>query len=137
MNIKVRNEIIHQASGGLILEQAWLQYADGPLIRSGNLINLGEKIQLHLIIHGWEGEQGQIRIGAAEKLTTDEGMCFLDEQDLFAGYECLPLKAVEKITLPAVVDNTCRLSDYFKIEFKVYSKINVKQFIQGYYLLHI
>jgi hypothetical protein len=137
MNIKVRNEIIRQASGGLILEQAWLQYADGPLIRSGNLINLGEKIQLHLVIHGWEGEQGQIRIGAAEKLTTDEGMCFLDEQDLFAGYESLPLKAVEKITLPAVVDNTCRLSDYFKIEFKVYSKINVTQFIQGYYLLHI
>ena len=137
MNIKIRNEIIHQASGGLILEQAWLQYADGPRIRTGNLINLGEKIQLHLVIQGWEGEQGQIRIGASEKLTTDEGVCFLNEQDLFAAYDLLPLKAVEKITLSAVVEKIDRLSDYFKIEFKVYSKLNESQFIEGYYLLHI
>lgn len=137
MNIKIRNGITVQAYGGLIVEQAWLQYAEGPLIREGNLINLGEKIQLHLIIHGWRGQGDRISIGASEKLTTDEGLCFLDEEDLFARYDSLPLEAVSKITLSAIVENIDRLADFFKLDFKVYSKIYPEQYVAGYYIFHI
>lgn len=137
MNIKIRNGIIVKGNGGLIVEQAWLQYAAGPLIRDGNIINLGEKINLHLVIQGWQGEGEVISIGASEMITTDEGKCFLNEGDLFARYETLPLKAVEKISLSAVVDNIDRLVDLFRVDFKVYSKMHPEQFVEGYYVFHI
>lgn len=137
MNIKIRNGIELKANGGLIVEQAWLQYAEGPLIREGNIVNLGEKIQLHLVIHGWQGQGDVISIGASEMITTDEGQCFLKEGDLFARYETLPLKAVEKISLSAVVDNIDRLVDFFRVDFRIYSKMHQEQFIEGFYLFHI
>lgn len=43
MNIKIRNGIQVKAEGGLIVEQAWLQYASGPLIREGNIVNTRRK----------------------------------------------------------------------------------------------
>ena len=137
MNIKIRNGIVVNANGGLIVEQAWLQYDKGPMVREGNVINLGEKIQLYLVIHGWQGQGDIISIGASERLTTDEGQCFLDEADLFARYETLPLKAVEKISLSAIVDNIDRLVDFFKVDFKIYSKMFPEQYLEGYYLFHI
>ena len=137
MNIKIRNGIELKASGGLVVEQAWLQSSNGPLIREGNLINLGEKIQVHLIIHGWQGAGDRIAIGAAESITTDEGEEFLNEADLFARYESLPLEAVKKISLSAVIENIDRLVDYFRVDFRIYSKLHREQVIEGYYLLYI
>ena len=137
MNIKIRNGIEVKASGGLIVEQAWLQSANGPLIRDGNLVNLGEKIQLHLIIHGWQGQGDRIAIGASEMITTDEGQRFLNEEDLFSRYESLPLEAVKKISLSAVIDDIDRLVDYFRVDFKIYSKLYKEQIIEGYYMFYI
>ncbi len=137
MNIKIRNGIEVKAEGGLIVEQAWLQYASGPLVREGNVINLGEKIHLHFIIHGWKGINETISIGASEKITTDEGQCFLNEGDLFAHYDVLSLKAVEKISLSAVVDNIDRLVDYFRVDFHIWSKMFPEQEIKGHYQFHI
>ncbi|QIG88743.1 hypothetical protein G6R40_03240 [Chryseobacterium sp. POL2] len=137
MNIKIRNGIEVQATGGLIVEQAWLQYASGPLVRDGNIINLGEKINLHLIILGWKGMNDQISIGASEKIVTDEGQYFLNEADLFARYDTLPLEAVQKISLSAVIENIDRLVDFFRVDFRIYSKTFPEQEINGYYLFHI
>ena len=137
MNIKIRNGIEVKANGGLIVEQAWLQYAAGPLIREDNIINLGEKIHLHLVIHGWQGQGDVISIGASEMITTDEGQCFLNEGDLFARYETLPLEAVEKISLSAIIDNIDRLVDFFRLDFRIYSKMHEAQFIVGHYFFYI
>lgn len=137
MNIKIRNGIQVKADGGLIVEQAWLQYANGPLIRDNNIINLGEKIHIHFVIHGWKGVDGDISIGASEKITTDEGQTFLDEGDLFARYDKLPLEAVGKLSLSAVVDNIDRLVDYFRVDFRIWSKMYPEQEINGYYLFYI
>lgn len=137
MNIKIRNGIEAKAAGGLIVEQAWLQYASGPLVRDGNTINLGEKINMHIIIIGWKGMNDLISIGASEKMTTDEGKCFLDEHDLFARYESFPLKAVEKLSLSTVVDNIDRLVDFFRIDFRIWNKMYTEQEVTGYYLFHI
>jgi hypothetical protein len=137
MNIKIRNGIQVKADGGLIVEQVWLQYANGPLIRENNIINLGEKIHIHFIIHGWKGMNETISIGASEKITTDEGQCFLHEDDLFARYDILPLKAVEKISLSAMIDNIDRLVDYFRVDFRIWSKMYFEQEINGYYQFYI
>lgn len=141
MHIKIRNNIQVETTGGLLVEQAWLQYASGPLLREPNLINLGEKIHLHLIIQGWLGEgeagQEQIRVGAAQRIITDEGQCFLNEADLFAAYGYFPLRAVEKISLSAIVENIDRLVDEFRVDFRIWSKIHPDQAIQGYYSCHL
>ena len=137
MKIKIRNGIQVAASGGLLVEQAWLQSANGPLIREENLINLGEKIYLHLIIQGWIGQDENISIGASEKITTDEGLCFLNESDLFERYESLPLEAVNKISLSAIIENIDRLVDFFRVDFRVWSKLHPEQEITGYYQFYI
>lgn len=137
MNIKIRNGIQLEAKGGLTVEQAWLQYASGPLVREENLINLGEKIHLHLIIHGWKGMNESISIGASEKITTDEGQCFLHEGDLFERYDVLPLKAAEKISLSAVIDGIDRLVDFFRVDFRIWSKMYPEQEISGHYIFYI
>ncbi|GAB3361639.1 hypothetical protein GCM10027566_28580 [Arachidicoccus ginsenosidivorans] len=106
-----------------------------------SLINLDEKIQLHLIIQRWLGEaeamQEQIRVGAAQRITTDEGQSFLNEADLFAAYGYFPLRAVEKISLSAFVENIDRLVDEFSVDFHIWSKIHPDQIIQGYYSCHL
>lgn len=137
MNIKIRNGIEIKAEGGLVIEQAWLQYASGPLVRDGNVINVGEKIKLHLIIQGWQGMNDVISIGASERITTDEGQCLLQAPDMFADYATLSLQAVQKISLSAVIDNIDRLVDFFRVDFHVWSKMYPEQKIDGYYQFHI
>ena len=137
MNIKIRNGIELQASGDLIVEQAWLQYASGPLVREGNIVNIGEKIKLHLIIQGWKGIDEQIAIGAVEKITTDEGKCLLQSSDMFADYPSLALKAVQKISLSAVIDDIDRLVDYFRVDFRIWSKMFPEQQINGSYQFYL
>lgn len=137
MNIKIRNGIAIKAVGGLIVEQAWLQYASGPLVREGNIINVGEKIKLHLIIQGWKGINDVISIGASEKITTDEGACLLRADDLFADYATLSLQAVQKISLSAIIDNIDRLVDFFKVDFRIWSKMFPEQEVIGHYQFHI
>lgn len=137
MNIKIRNGIEVKAEGGLIVEQAWLQYASGPLVREGNLIDLGEKIKLNMIIHGWKGVNETVSIGATETIITDEGQCMLQSGDMFADYASLSLQSVEKISLSAVIDNIDRLVDYFRVDFKVWSKLFPEQQINGYYQFYI
>ena len=92
---------------------------------------------LHLIIQGWWGEgesaQEQIRIGAAQRIITDEGQCFLNETDLFASYGYFPLKAVEKISLSAIIEQIDRLVDEFRVDFRIWSKTDQDQTVQGYY----
>lgn len=137
MNIKIRNGIEVQANGGLVVEQAWLQYASGPLVRDGNIINVGEKIKVHLIIQGWRGIGDVISIGASEKITTDEGQCLLQADDMFADYATLSLQAVQKISLSAVIDNIDRLVDFFRVDFRIWSKMFAEQEIVGHYQFHI
>lgn len=137
MNIKIRNGIQVEATGDLIVEQAWLQYASGPLVREGNIVNIGEKIKLHLIIQGWKGIDEQIAIGAVEKITTDEGECVLQSSDMFADYPSLALKAVQKISLSAVIDDIDRLVDYFRVDFRIWSKMFPEQQINGSYQFYL
>ncbi len=137
MNIKIRNGIQLEANGGLIVEQAWLQYASGPLVREGNIINIGEKIKLHLIIQGWKGINEVISIGASEKISTDEGLCVLQADDMFADYATLSLQAVQKISLSAVIDNIDRLVDFFRVDFRVWSKMYLDQELKGHYQFYI
>jgi hypothetical protein len=137
MNIKIRNGIQLEAGGGLVAEQAWLQYASGPLVRDGNIINVGEKIKLHLIIQGWKGVNDVISIGASEKITTNEGTCLLESTDMFADYATLSLQAVQKISLSAVIDSIDRLVDYFRVDFRVWSKMHPDQIINGHYQFYI
>ncbi|MDR2145499.1 MAG: hypothetical protein LBE91_03440 [Tannerella sp.] len=137
MNIKIRNGIEVQAEGGLVVEQAWLQYASGPLVRDGNIINIGEKIKIHFIIQGWKGMNDVISIGATETISTDEGQYVLQTGDMFADYATLSLQAVQKISLSAIIDDIDRLVDFFRVDFHIWSKMYPEQEIKGHYLFHI
>jgi hypothetical protein len=78
-----------------------------------------------------------ISIGASESITTDEGQCLLEAGDMFADYATLSLQAVQKISLSAVIDNIDRLVDFFKVDFRIWSKMYHEQEITGYYQFHI
>jgi hypothetical protein len=61
----------------------------------------------------------------------------LQSGDMFADYASLSLQSVEKISLSAVIDNIDRLVDYFRVDFKVWSKLFPEQQINGYYQFYI
>lgn len=133
MKQKIRNNIQFTTMGGIEVEQAWLQFAEGGFIRTDeNLINLDQKIKLHIISTGWTGANNLIKIGASEKITTDENVEILNVADLFEQYDFLPLETVRKISLSAIISNVDEIVNYFQVDFRIWNK-NQEQEIRGFY----
>src|SRR3954470_22749258 len=80
---KIRNGIKLQENG-LHVEQAFLLKDDGTLIDDDNTIQVGERVLLRLIMHGWVEKDGKAYPEASEKIATNDGQVFLDEPALFS-----------------------------------------------------
>lgn len=119
---KVRNNIQLQSSG-LKVGQAFLLYEDGTLVPADNITNVGRPVKLRLIIDGgWNEQDGNVFIGASEKIETSDGQVVLDEKDLFANTPYVSAEAAKYITLTATISGLDKLYDYFLVSFRVWDK---------------
>src|SRR5687767_5581654 len=69
-NKKIRNKISFNSTG-VTVQQAFLMFEDGKLIPDDNKVEIGQKVNMRLIIDGWEPVDGKVFLGASEKIETD------------------------------------------------------------------
>ena len=119
----VRNDVSINASG-LNVQQAFLIFEDGKLVPQDNKVEVGQQVNLRLIIDGWKAVNGKVFIGASEKIATDEGLVMLNEPDLFAAYTENGVNPADAgmITLSAVITRVEKLVKYFEVSFRVWDK---------------
>jgi hypothetical protein len=134
--IKTRNAIQIQ-SKGLNVKQAFLLYEDGKLVPETNTTSVGMPVDLRIIIDGgWEQKDGQVMLGASEKIETSDGDVLLNEKDLFKDIAAVRPEEAQYITLTANISRLDKLYDYFLVSFRVWDK-NGKGEVNGSYKLHI
>ncbi len=134
--VKIRNDIKLQTSG-LNVSQAFLLYEDGSLVAQDNVTNVGRPVKLRLIIDGgWKTEDGNVYIGASEKIETSDGQVLLDEKDLFSHMPYISTEDARYITLTATISRLDKLYDYFLVSFRVWDKKG-KGEVTGSYKLHV
>lgn len=136
-NGDIRNKI-DLKSEGLTVKQAFLLFADdGKLVPADNKVEIGQKVNMRLIIEGWEPVDGKVYIGASEKISTDEGQAILNSEDLFAAYaEGVGVKDAGAVTLSAVITRIDKLFKYFVVDFRVWDKKS-SDAIEGSYKLYL
>jgi hypothetical protein len=133
---KIRNDIQLQTSG-LKVSQAFLLYEDGTLVPPENVTNVGKPLKLRLIIDdGWNKEDGNVYIGASERIETSDGQVLLDEKDLFADMASVKAEDAKYISLTANISRLDKLYDYFLVSFRVWDKKGSGE-VTGSYKLHI
>ncbi|HYH13609.1 MAG TPA: hypothetical protein VD794_00220 [Flavisolibacter sp.] len=119
---KIRNDIQLQ-SKGLKVSQAFLVYDDGRLVPEDNATNVGQPVNLRLIIEdGWKQKDGKVFVGASERIESSEGDLLLDEKDLFQNITSVRPEDAQYITLTATVSKLNKLYDYFLVSFRVWDK---------------
>jgi hypothetical protein len=134
--IKVKNNIQLQPSG-LQVSQAFLLYEDGALVPASNVTNVGRPVKLRLIIDGgWKNKDGNVYIGASEKIETSDGKVVLDEKDLFSHMPYISPEDAQYITLTATISGLDKLYDYFLVSFRVWDKIGQGE-VTGSYKLYV
>lgn len=133
---KIRNDIQLQTSG-LKVSQAFLLYEDGTLVPPENITNVGKPVKLRLIIDdGWNKEDGNVYIGASEKIETSDGQVLLDEKDLFSDLASVKAEDAKYLSLTANISRIDKLYDYFLVSFRVWDKKGTGE-VTGSYRLHI
>jgi hypothetical protein len=132
----VRNEItVH--SSGVNVQQAFLMFEDGKLVPQDNKVEVGQQVNMRLIMDGWEASNGKVMLGASEKIATDEGTVILNEPDMFAEMkDGVNAADAGAITLSAVITRVDKLFKYFEVSFKVWDK-NSNDNVTGSYRLYL
>lgn len=134
---QVLNNISINTQGGVEVYRAFLSYSGGNLVPASNTTSLGEPVYLNLnITKGWEEENGMVSLGAAEKISTDNGTVLLDEADLFKNSASFNADDAKFIRLKAVVNSMSGPIRYFVVDYKVWDK-NGDGAIQGSYKFYI
>lgn len=134
---KIRNGIVLQ-SKGVNVEQAFLLKDDGSLLPDDNKVKVNEKVKLRLISTGWSEKEGKVFLDASEKMETNEGNVFMDEKDLFAGYnEGLSPEDAKYITLSVVITQIDKLYDHYRVLFQVKDKNDPERTVEGSYKLYL
>jgi hypothetical protein len=118
----VRNDIAIKTKG-LEVEQAFLLFDGGKLVPQDNKVEVGQRVDLRMLIKGWKAVNGKVFLGASEKITTDEGQTVLDEQDLFASFTDGVSEAdAGVITISATISRIDKLFKYFEVSCRVWDK---------------
>ncbi len=120
---QVLNDIAVGTSGDVEVYRAFLSYESGDLVPSSNTTSLGKPIYLNLnITKGWKEENGEVSLGASERISTDNGTVILDEADLFRSYTSLRADDAKFVRLKAVINNMSGPIKYFVVDYKVWDK---------------
>lgn len=137
-NTKTLNDIKLNTSGSIKVSQAYLIYGDDEsLVPSSNETSIGRPVKLVLMIDkGWKEENGEISIGASEKIETNTGQTVLSSNDLFQQYPSIKAEYGNIIKLKAVITEMTTHYDYFVVSFRVWDKKGDGE-ITGNYRLYI
>lgn len=131
------NDISLDTKGSVEVYRAFLSFESGDLVPSSNTTSLGKPIYLNLnITKGWKENEGTVSLGASERISSDNGTVFLDEQDLFQNYNSISAEDAKFIRLKAVVNSKTGPIKYFVVDYKVWDK-NGDGVITGSYKFYV
>lgn len=134
---KIRNGIELNTKGNMKVSQAFLLYDDGTLVPATNSTSVNQPVKLRLIIEkGFTESNGNVEIGASEKIETNTGQVVLDEKDLFKDLGEVEASRAQTLTLNAVITSLDKLYDYFVVSFRVWDKKGSGE-VTGSYKLYI
>jgi hypothetical protein len=69
------------------VNKAYLVFKNGDRVPDGNFVDFKSPVKLILVIdRGWVTLNGKAKLGASEKVETDDKKVILDEEDLFIKY---------------------------------------------------
>ncbi len=123
----VRNQIKTEATGGLVVYQAFLVHQDGALVGRSNTIKAGEDAELRLFVRGWVGPDGIISVGASQNFVSDRGTVLWEEPDLFAETGPVTVDQAQVIRVNIHVGIYQPEIKHYTTEIKVWNKTNPSQ----------
>ena len=123
----IRNQIKTEATGGLVIYQAFLIHQDGSLVGRNNSIKVGEDAELRLFLRGWVGPDGIISIGASQNFVSDKGIILWEDADIFANSGPITVDNAEVLRLKINVGIYQPEMKYYTSEIKVWNKTNPSQ----------
>jgi hypothetical protein len=133
----IKNDIELEATG-VKLRSAYLVDARENLLKE-NITGLNEKIYLVLKTDtGWVKENNLSFLGAAERISTNEGNVLVDAADIFKDYETagLPADKADVVSLSAIITKADPGIDHFVVQFRVWDKKGGGE-IKGKYMFKI
>lgn len=120
---QVLNNISVKTEGNVEVYRAFLSYEDGSMVPSSNKTALGKPIYLNLnITEGWKEENGEVSLGASEKISTDNGTVILEAPDLFSNMGSSKAGDAKFVRLKALINNMSGPIEYFVVDYKVWDK---------------
>lgn len=123
----VRNQIKTEATGGLVVYQAFLVHEDGSLVGRNNVIKVGEDAELRLFVRGWVGPDGIISVGASQNFVSHRGTVLWEEPDLFAETGPVTVDQAQVIRVNIHVGIYQPEIKHYTTEIKVWNKVNPTQ----------
>lgn len=117
------NNISVKTEGNVEVYRAFLSYEYGSMVPSSNKTSLGKPIYLNLnITEGWKEENGEVSLGASEKISTDNGTVILEAPDLFSNMGSFKAGDAKFVRLKALINNMSGPIKYFVVDYKVWDK---------------
>jgi hypothetical protein len=130
---------IQLTAQGVKLEKAYLVLKDGSAIPEGNLVDFTQPVNVKLVVEdGWVNEKGKVFLGAAEKITAEDGTVLLDEQDLFSGQYDEGIDASDAANIGISANITIKKEmppTTFTVAFRVWDKKG-DGYVEGSYKLY-
>jgi hypothetical protein len=121
------------------VSKAYLVFKDGTAMPEGNLVDFTKPVNVQLVIdEGWKEENGKVLLGAAEKITAEDGTVILDEKDLFSGKydDGISVSDAKNIGLTASLTLKKDMPPAtFTVSFRVWDKKG-EGFVEGSYKLY-
>jgi hypothetical protein len=130
---------IELATNKVKVSKAYLVMKDGTAMPEGNLVDFTKPVNVQLVIEeGWKEEDGKVLLGAAEKITAEDGTVILDEKDLFSGRydDGISVSDAKNIALTASLTLKKELPPTtFTVSFRIWDKRG-EGYVEGSYKLY-
>ena len=125
---------------GVKIEKVGLFLPDDSRLSDDNLVSLGEKIKMVILIDsGWVVEDGKSFIGASEKISNNLGEVAVKAEDIFSDYTESGIEAADAkaISLSAVITDIGNGgADHYVVEFRIWDKKGTAE-ISGSYKFYL
>jgi len=119
------------------VKRAYLEFSDRTRVPDDNFVDFTQPIKLFLIIDsGWVEQDGQVFLGASEKIIVETGDIILDEADLF-GSDTDGISAADARVIALTASLQLRKNippTSFSVQFRVWDKRG-DGYIEGSYML--
>lgn len=120
---QVLNNISIETEGDVEVYRTFLSYEDGSLVPASNKTSLGKPIYLNLSsTEGWKEENGEVSLGASEKISTNNGAVILEAPDLFSNTGSFKADDAKFVRLKALITTMSEPIEYFVVDYKVWDK---------------